>query len=74
MHGMVAAGEGGGEGRNQTAQVSQHRVERSGALMLGGEFGGGFVFQISHIYHIYLCTFFRFYPSLLFPHSWLHIS
>lgn len=38
MQGMAAAGEGGGEGRNRSAQVSklsQRRVKGSGASMPG---------------------------------------
>lgn len=61
MHGMVAAGEGGGEGRNRSAQVSglsQCRVEGSGALMLGGEFGGRFLYLL--VSHLSMHLFFRF--------------
>lgn len=62
MHGMVAAGEGGGEGRNRSAQVSglsQCRVEGSGALMLGGEFGGRFLYLL--VSHLSMHLFFQIY-------------
>lgn len=68
---MVAAGKGGGEGRNRSAQVSelsQCRVEGSGALMLGGEFGGTFLFL--HVSLLSMHLFFQiyiFYQPLLCP-------
>lgn len=58
-----------GRGRNWSAQVfglSRCTVEGNRAWMLGAEFGGRFVFSLTHIHHCTLFRFILFVPSF-FP-------